>query len=289
MISYRYGAFISAITMTMLLAGSCGGQASQSNSTPPPAQTYQLMWADEFSGPDGSVPDATKWAIQTGGGGWGNNELESYTARPANVQILGGNLIITAAKEDYTGADGIARHYTSARMQTKGLFSQQYGRFEARIKIPRGQGIWPAFWMLGNNIDTAGWPACGEIDIMENIGKEPSINHGSLHMPAAGTANDDQLTGMYTLPGGAKLGDGFHTYAIEWSASAIKFYVDDNLYETQTPATATGRDWEFNQPFFIILNVAVGGNFPGAPTSSTTFPQTMKVDWVRVYQPTDAG
>ena len=145
--------------------------------------------------------------------------------------------------------------------------------------------------MLGADISNSAtnWPKCGEIDVMENIGKEPSINHGSLHLPAAGTANDDQLTGMYTLPGGAKLGDGFHTYAVEWSASAIEFYVDDNLYETQTPATATGRDWEFNQPFFIILNVAVGGKFPGAPSSSTTFPQTMKVDWVRVYQPTDAG
>ena len=120
---------------------------------------------------------------------------------------------------------------------------------------------------------------------MENVGKEPSINHGSMHMPSSGTTTDNQLTGMYTLPGGAKLGDAFHTYAIEWSSSAIKFYVDDMLYETQTPQTATGRTWEFDQPFFFILNVAVGGTWPGAPDSTTTFPQTMKVDWVRAYQP----
>jgi len=123
-------------------------------------------------------------------------------------------------------------------------FSQQYGRIEARIQIPKGQGLWPAFWMLGADINTSGWPTCGEIDIMENIGKEPSTNNGSLHMPAAGTSNDDDLTGTYTLPGNAKLGDDFHTYAIEWSAAAIKFYVDDNLYETQTPSTATGRTWK---------------------------------------------
>jgi len=257
---------------------------------------WVLTWSDEFNGPDNSAVDSTKWVYDTGGSGWGNNELEYYTSGTANAVVQSGNLVITATT---TGAAAFNCSYpssgpcgyTSARIRTQGKFTQEYGRFEARIQIPEGQGLWPAFWMLGTDISNSAtnWPKCGEIDIMENIGKEPSINHGSLHMPAAGTANDDQLTGMYTLPGGAKLGDGFHTYAIEWSASAIKFYVDDNLYETQTPATATGRDWEFNQPFFIILNVAVGGNFPGAPTSSTTFPQTMKVDWVRVYQPTDAG
>jgi beta-glucanase (GH16 family) len=257
---------------------------------------WVLTWSDEFNGPDNSAVDSTKWVYDTGGSGWGNNELEYYTSGTANAVVQGGNLVITATT---AGASAFTCSYpsngpcgyTSARIRTQGKFTQEYGRFEARIQIPEGQGLWPAFWMLGADISNSAtnWPKCGEIDIMENIGKEPSINHGSLHMPAAGTANDDQLTGMYTLPAGAKLGDGFHTYAVDWSASAIKFYVDDNLYETQTPATATGRDWEFDQPFFIILNVAVGGNFPGAPTSSTTFPQTMKVDWVRVYQPTDAG
>jgi len=257
---------------------------------------WALTWSDEFNGPDNSAVDSTKWVYDTGGSGWGNNELEYYTSGTANAVVQGGNLVITATT---TGASALTCSYpsngpcgyTSARIRTQGKFTQQYGRFEARIQIPEGQGLWPAFWMLGADISNSAtnWPKCGEIDIMENIGKEPSINHGSLHLPAAGTANDDQLTGMYTLSGGAKLGDAFHTYAVEWSASAIKFYVDDDLYETQTPATASGRDWEFDQPFFIILNVAVGGNFPGAPTSSTTFPQMMKVDWVRVYQPTDAG
>jgi beta-glucanase (GH16 family) len=223
-----------------------------------------------------------------GGSGWGNQELEYYTDATQNAVVQGGNLVITATTAGASAhtcsypANGPCQ-YTSARLKTQGQFSQQYGRFEARIQMPEGQGIWPAFWALGADIATNSWPVCGEIDIMENIGKEPSINHGSLHMPAAGSTNDSQLTGQYTLPGGAKLGDAFHTYAIEWSAAAIKFFVDDQLYETQTPSTATGRTWEFDKPFFIILNVAVGGQFPGAPDATSVFPQTMKVDWVRVY------
>ncbi len=239
---------------------------------------WVLTWSDEFNGPDGSAVDSTKWVYDTGGGGWGNNELETYTSGTANAVIQGGNLVITAAS---TGGSS----YTSARLKTLGKFSQQYGRFEARIQIPEGQGLWPAFWMMGADINTVNWPSCGEIDVMENIGKEPSINHGSLHMPATGGTTDDQLTGMYTLSGGAKLGDAFHTYAVEWTSSTISFYVDDMLYETQTQQGATGRTWEFNKPFFILLNVAVGGTWPGSPDSTTTFPQTMKVDWVRAYQP----
>jgi beta-glucanase (GH16 family) len=240
-----------------------------------------MVWSDEFNGADGSAPDATKWSIQTGGNGWGNNELEYYTARPSNVQVKGGNLVIMAVKEDYTGPDGVTQHYTSARMQTKGLFSQQYGRFEARIKIPKGQGMWPAFWMLGNNIDTAGWPACGEIDIMENIGKEPAINHGSLHGPGYAPGN---VTASYTLPTGA-LSDDFHVYAAEWDTSQVRFYVDSNLYATFTSANLpSGSPWAFTQPFFILLNVAVGGDWPGSPDSTTQFPQQMLVDYVRVYQ-----
>ena len=271
-------------------AGGADGSADGGTALP----GWVLTWSDEFNGPDNSAVDATKWVYDTGGTGWGNNELEYYTNDTANAVVVGGNLVITAT------TSGAASHtcsypsngpcgYTSARIRTQGKFTQQYGRFEARIQIPEGQGLWPAFWMLGADIGTQNWPLCGEIDIMENIGSEPSINHGSLHMPGSGTTNDSQLTGQYTLLGGAKLGDGFHTYAVEWSAAAIKFYLDDNLYETQTPATATNRTWEFDQPFFIILNVAVGGSFPGSPTSSTTFPQTMKVDWVRVYEPADGG
>jgi beta-glucanase (GH16 family) len=268
--------------LTMVAATSCGGQATQNSSTtPPPSQSYQLMWSDEFNGPDGSAPDASKWAIQTGGNGWGNHELEYYTARPQNVQVSGGNLVITAVKEDYTGPDGVTQHYTSARMQTKGLFSQTYGRFEARIKIPKGQGMWPAFWMLGTDIDTNPWPACGEIDIMENIGKEPAILHGSLHGPGYAPGN---VTASYTLPTGA-LGDGFHLYAVEWEAQQVRFYIDSTLYATFTPSNLpSGSPWQFNKPFFILLNLAVGGDWPGNPDATTQFPQQMLVDYVRVYQ-----
>jgi beta-glucanase (GH16 family) len=268
--------------LTMVAATSCGGQATQNSSTtPPPAQSYQLVWSDEFNGPDGSAPDASKWAIQTGGDGWGNHELEYYTARPKNAQVSGGNLVITAVKEDYTGPDGVTQHYTSSRMQTKGLFSQTYGRFEARIKIPKGQGMWPAFWMLGTDIDTNPWPACGEIDIMENIGKEPTISHGSLHGPGYAPGN---VTASYTLPTGA-LSDDYHLYAVEWEAQQVRFYVDSTLYATFAPSNLpSGSPWEFNKPFFLLLNLAVGGDWPGPPDNTTQLPQQMLVDYVRVYQ-----
>ncbi len=275
---------VSAIILffTLTVVTSCGGQAKQTSTTTPPAsQSYQLVWSDEFNGTDGSAPDASKWAIQTGGNGWGNNELEYYTARPQNVQVSGGNLMITAVKEDYTGPDGVTQHYTSARMQTKGLFSQTYGRFEARIKIPKGQGMWPAFWMLGTDIDTNPWPACGEIDIMENIGKEPAILHGSLHGPGYAPGN---VTASYTLPTGA-LSDDYHVYAVEWEAQQVRFYVDSTLYATFAPSNLpSGSPWEFNKPFFVLLNLAVGGDWPGNPDSTTQFPQQMLVDYVRVYQ-----
>ena len=286
MISPRYKCLAGTIAisvLTVLTAVSCGGQAAQPSTTPSPSPTYQLVWSDEFGGADGTAPDASKWAIQTGGGGWGNNELEYYTARPQNVQVSGGNLIITAIKEDYTGADGIARHYTSARLQTKGLFTQQYGRFEARIQIPKGQGMWPAFWMLGNNIDTAGWPACGETDIMENIGKEPSIVHGTLH---ARGYPPEGYTAAYTLPNGQNFADDFHIFAAEWEPQQIRLYVDGTLYATDTQsASPAPASWPFDgQPFFMLLNLAVGGKWPGDPDSTTRFPQQMLVDYVRVYQ-----
>jgi beta-glucanase (GH16 family) len=268
-------------------AGGAAGSTSTDGGTLP---GWVLTWSDEFNGSDGSAVDSTKWVYDTGGSGWGNSELEYYTSGATNAVQQGGNLVITATTANASSytcsypSNGPC-HYTSARLKTLGKFSQQYGRFEARIQMPEGQGIWPAFWMMGDNINTANWPSCGEIDVMENIGKEPTINHGSMHMPASGSTSDDQLTGMYTLSGGAKLGDAFHTYAVEWSSSQVAFYVDDMLYETQTKAGATGRTWEFDHPFFILLNVAVGGTWPGSPDSTTTFPQTMKVDWVRVYQP----
>ena len=246
----------------------------------PPAN-YVLVWSDDFNGPDESAPDSAKWTIETGGGGWGNSELESYTNRPANVHQQGGNLVITAIHEQFKGTDGISREYTSARLKTSGLFEQKYGRFEARIKIPQGQGMWPAFWMLGNNIGTAGWPTCGEIDIMENIGKEPNKVHGSMHGP--GYSGGNGLTGTYTLPSG-KVADDYHIFAAEWEPAAVRFYVDGNLYETRTPADVPkGKVWVYDHPFFILLNLAVGGEWPGNPDATTVFPQQMLVDYVKVY------
>ena len=174
-------------------------------------------------------------------------------------------------------AAGSGELYTSA--------SYGYGRFEARIKIPRGQGLWPAFWILGNDIDTAGWPKCGEVDIMANIGKEPGINHGSMHGPGYSGANG--LTAELTLPGGAAFADAFHIFSLEWEPSVARFYVDGTLYETRTPADIpAGTTWVYDHPFFLLLNVAVGGSWPGDPDATTMFPQTMLVDYVRVYTKT---
>ncbi|HWN08655.1 MAG TPA: glycoside hydrolase family 16 protein [Pyrinomonadaceae bacterium] len=246
---------------------------------------WRLTWSDEFDGPRGSPVNSSKWSYDIGGDGWGNNELETYTNRTANSHVENGRLIIRALKETFRGPDGITRNYTSARLLTKNKFSQTYGRFEARIKVPYGQGIWPAFWMLGHNIDTARWPNCGEIDIMENIGKEPSIVHGTMHGP--GYSGGTGISAAYTLRGGQKFSDDFHTFAIEWEPNVMRFYVDGLLYKTRTPADLPpGTSWVFDHPFFIILNVAVGGTWPGNPDASTVFPQQMQVDYVRVYQRT---
>jgi beta-glucanase (GH16 family) len=243
---------------------------------------WTLVWSDEFDGREKTV-DVSKWVIETGGGGFGNEELEYYTARPQNVQIRKGKLVITALKEKYTGPDGVTREYTSARMKTLGKFSRAYGRFEARIKIPRGQGLWPAFWMMGDDIDKVGWPDDGEIDIMENIGKEPSTVHGTIHGP--GYSGADGIGDAYSLPRNRRFADGFHLFAVEWEPEVIRFYTDGHLYATRTPRDLpAGKKWVFNHPFFIILNVAVGGNWPGNPDASTVFPQTMLVDFVRVYR-----
>jgi beta-glucanase (GH16 family) len=267
------------VVIALSVVLSCGGSAQ--TPPPPPPPGYVLTWSDEFAGTNGSLPDSAKWVMETGGNGWGNNELETYTNRVQNAQQQDGNLVITALKETYTGPDGIPRDYTSARIKTQGLFAQAYGRFEARIQITQGQGLWPAFWMLGSNFDQVGWPACGEVDIMENIGKEPAIVHGSMHGP--GYSGNNGLTGSYTLPSGM-FADAFHIFAVEWEPNVVRFYVDGHLYETRTPADLpAGKTWVFDHPFFIILNVAVGGNWPGSPDATTTFPQHMLVDYVRVY------
>jgi len=249
----------------------------------PPRSDWTQVWSDDFSGPDGSSPDPKKWTYDIGGHGWGNQELEYYTKRPENAHVEKGNLVVTARKESFTGADGVTRDYTSARLKTLGLFVQSYGRFEARIKIPEGQGMWPAFWLLGQDIPSVGWPKCGEIDIMENVGKEPATVHGSLHGPSSAGATSD-MTAIFTLPAGQNFADDFHLYAVEWQPDLVRFYVDANLYATfRATDWPAGGKWVFDHPFFIILNLAVGGGWPGAPDASTKFPQTMLVDYVRVY------
>ncbi|NQW99313.1 glycoside hydrolase family 16 protein, partial [bacterium] len=237
-----------------------------------------LLWADEFAQSNGSPPDAAKWGYDIGGSGWGNNELQYYTNRTENARIEDGRLVIEARAEPFGG-----RNYTSARLLTKGKNSWTYGRIEARIQIPRGQGIWPAFWMLGANIDSAGWPGCGEIDILENIGSLPSNLYGTVHGP--GYSGGSAVGGNTVLPGAA-LADDFHVYAIEWEENRIRWFIDGQQYFSVTPGSLpNGSAWVFNQPQFLILNVAVGGNWPGNPDGSTVFPQRMSVDYVRVYTP----
>jgi beta-glucanase (GH16 family) len=269
---------------TMMLIGACGmGPSLAAQTAPPSPPSWKLVWSDEFNGRNGARVDSSKWVAETGGGGWGNNELEYYTSRPQNVSQENGKLVIKALQEKYSGAGGVTRNYTSARLKTLGKFSQTYGRFEARIKIPGGQGIWPAFWMLGNDIEKPGWPGCGEIDIMENIGKEPALVHGTIHGPGYSGANG--IGAAYALPGDQRFADDFHLFAVEWEPNAIRFYVDDHLYATRIPTDLPqGTKWVYDHPFYLLLNVAVGGGWPGNPDATTVFPQTMLVDYVRVYQ-----
>lgn len=245
-----------------------------------PRPNWVLTWSDEFNGPNGSAPDPAKWVLETGGNGWGNNELEYYAPRRENVHQENGNLVIEAIKEKYTGPDGIQRTYTSARLKTQGRFAQKYGRFEARIKVASGKGMWSAFWLLGDDFSKAGWPACGEIDIMENLGAEPSTIRGSMHGP--GYSGGNSLTAVYTSPAG-RFSDDFHIFAVEWEPQAVRFYVDGHLYETRTPADlSSDKRWVYDHPFFVVLNLAVGGTLGGTPDDSM-FPQRMLVDYVRVY------
>jgi len=243
-----------------------------------PAQ-WTLVWQDEFDGAAGQPPDPASWTFDlgTGVGGWGNGESQYYRAENATLDGAG-HLAITAKKEAFLGSQ-----YTSARIITKGKLEQKHGRFEARIKLPKGQGIWPAFWLLGANIDTVTWPGCGEIDVMESRGQEPSVVLGSLHGP--GYSGAGAVTDSYTLPGPQGEGADFHVFAVNWDPGYIAWEVDGVTYQVATPKTLpTDTQWVFDNPFFIILNVAVGGNFLGYPDESTVFPQTMLVDYVRVYE-----
>ena len=276
---------LAATAVLFMLLGSCGaGVLAPAGSNPPADERpWSLVWSDEFDGANGSSPDASKWTFDIGGGGWGNNELETYTNRTQNASLKDGTLIIQALKETYTGPDNIPRDYTSARLKTLGLAQWTYGRVEARMKLPGGQGLWPAFWMLGANIAQVDWPNCGEIDIMENIGREPSIVYGTIHGPSY--SGGSGIGGSFTLPNHQRFADDFHVFAVEWEANVIRFYVDNQLYATRTPSELpAGANWVFDKPFFILMNVAVGGSWPGNPDSSNVFPQTLIVDYVRVYQ-----
>ncbi len=243
---------------------------------------WQLAWSDEFHGANGTAVDASKWSFDLGGGGYGNHELETYTDHRTNIEQRDGHLVITARKEDLTGADGFARSYTSARIKTQGRFAQAYGRFEARMQLPVGKGIWPAFWLLGEDVASAGWPRCGEIDIMEEIG-DPSTVYSTLHGP--GYSGGHAISAKFPLPAGETTNSGFHVYAVEWAPNDIKFFFDDRLIVERTPADLPpGAHWAYDHPFFVILNFAVGGDWPGNPDASTAFPQQMLVDYVRVYR-----
>ncbi|MFB9234955.1 ricin-type beta-trefoil lectin domain protein [Plantactinospora siamensis] len=242
-----------------------------------------VTWSDDFNGPAGSAPDPGRWKHDIGGSGWGNNELEYYTDSTRNAALDGnGNLVITARQENPAGYQchyGSCQ-YTSARLLTSGTFQQAYGRFEARMKLPRGQGMWPAFWMLGADIGSVGWPNSGEIDIMENIGREPSTVHGTIHGP--GYSGAGGLGAPYSLPGGQAFADAFHTFAVDWAPDSITWYVDGTAYSRKTPADVGGNRWVFDHPFFLLLNLAVGGGWPGNPDGSTSFPQQLVVDYVHV-------
>ena len=249
----------------------------------PASAAWRLTWSDEFDGASGSRPDTAKWNYALGGGGFGNQEHQFYTNRAENAAMDGqGSLAITARKETLPGSRcwyGTCQ-YTSARLLTNGKFSQAYGRFEARMRMPYGQGIWPAFWMLGTGSD--GWPDAGEIDVMEHIGRMPNTVHGTIHGP--GYSGSDGPTTQYTAP--SRLTDNFHTYAIEWQPNRITWFFDGIQYSTKTPADIGGNRWVFDRPQYMLLNLAVGGLWPGYPDASTIFPQRFLIDYIRGYSGT---
>jgi len=242
--------------------------------TPDNYPEMTLAWSDEFDGP---VINTNDWTFELGDGcpnvcGWGNNELQDYTDEEENARIVDGKLVITAI-------EGGADNYTSARMITKDKQEFEFGRIDIRAKLPEGQGIWPAIWMLGANIDNIGWPKCGEIDIMELIGNLPKTSHGTAHYDN----NGHQYTGSsYVIAN--KYSEEFHVFSIFWDKDVIKWYVDYNKFFEVSPSVLNGN-YPFNNPFFFILNIAVGGNWPGDPDETTVFPQEMQIDYVRIFQP----
>lgn len=235
----------------------------------------KLSWSDEFNG---KLLDNSAWTQETGGNGWGNNELEFYTASPKNTFLSGGYLIIEARKE-VMGSN----NYTSARIISKDKKTFTYGRIDIRARLPKGKGIWPALWMLGNNISQSGygWPACGEIDIMELLGHEPKKVYGTIHWGNTG-GGSTHIGGDFTLSSG-DFASSFHVFSLQWDSDKLTFLIDNVIYYTGNKSQVTGN-YPFDKPFFFIMNVAVGGNWPGSPDATTQFPQRMIVDYVRVYQ-----
>jgi beta-glucanase (GH16 family) len=266
-----------AFVVLLLLGGAsvCGSQERADAVQLPQREGWQLVWHDEF---EAAALDPASWTFDLGAGGWGNRELELYTKSTDNVRVEGGMLVIEARAEEKQGMQ-----YTSGRIKTQGRVSWTYGRIEARIKVPEGNGIWPAFWMLGENIPIAPWPNCGEIDIMEVLGRQPEILHGTVHGP--GYSASSGPTKSFAFKTLASFASDFHLYAVEWDAERIQWSVDDVVYFAVTPAdVGPHKKWVFDHPFFVLLNVAVGGTWPGSPDDTTVFPQRMLVDYVRVWQ-----
>ncbi len=237
---------------------------------------YDLSWADEFSG---DVLNMDNYNFDLGDGcpnlcGWGNNELEFYTDEPENISVGDGKLTITATQ---LGTQG----YRSAKIHTKGKKEFKFGRIDVRAKLPEGQGIWPAIWMLGSNIDEVGWPACGEIDIMELVGHKPEVAHGTAHW---GNPGDPSTFVGSSITSDKKFSEQFHVFTLVWEQNEIKWYMDETHFHTINLGNMQGAAYRFNAPFYMIFNVAVGGNWPGNPNASTTFPQKMEIDYVRVFQ-----
>jgi beta-glucanase (GH16 family) len=252
------------------------------------AQAATVAFQDDFDGPAGAAVDGGKWNTETGDN-VNNHERQYYTSGNHNAALDGaGHLVITARRENpanYQCWYGTCQ-YTSARLNTSGKFDAQYGHVEARMKIPRGQGMWPAFWMLGQDIGQVGWPNSGEIDVMENVGFEPGTVHGTIHGP--GYSGSAGIGAPYSLPGGAAFADAYHTFAVDWAPDSITWSVDGTVYQHRTPADVGGNQWVFNKPFFLILNLAVGGYWPGDPDGNTAFPAQLLVDYVKVTTGADS-
>jgi beta-glucanase (GH16 family) len=248
------------------------------------SRDWTLIWSDEFDEDANTSINPENWTCEIGGHGWGNNELEYYTDALGNVSHGGdGNLVITAQEGQPESEDTCwygQCAYTSARCTTQDKVEFTYGRVEARMKIAKGQGIWPAFWMLGADFPEIGWPASGEIDIMEVIGREPNTLYGTIHGPGYSGANN---IGGHIVKD-EDFADDYHVFAVDWDPNIIRWYVDGELYNIISVNDTGSREWAFDHDFFIITNIAIGGSWPGSPDESTEFPQELLIDYVRVYQ-----